>query len=134
MKAQIPDEWPPELVSDERAPDGEGWWNWYVLKRENAGTVLIGLIGLRGSPEVSGELQLGCAFLPSFQNMGYGTEAVDSMAHWALSQAGVTTVFAETPLKNQNAQSILRKLYFTQVGCDTPTLLRFAKQKNTRAG
>jgi RimJ/RimL family protein N-acetyltransferase len=125
LNARIPSQWPPDLVRDTSSPNGEGWWNWYVIKRENDARDLIGIMGLKGWPNVGHSVQMGCSFLPDYQKSGYGTEAVDGLTTWALTQ--FEQVIAETPLDNAAAASVLRRLGFGQVASDDPALLRFEK-------
>ena len=127
--APVPAEWPPTLVTDPSAPDGAGWWDWYVVKRDAEGAVLIGMMGIKGWPDVSQEVQIGCAFLPEFQRRGFGTEAVEALTSWALEQPNVRCVVAETPLENAGAATVLRKLGFVPATSDEPSLLRFSTSR-----
>jgi [ribosomal protein S5]-alanine N-acetyltransferase len=133
LKAEIPDEWPPELVRDDSSPDGEGWWDWYVVKRDGDQSKVIGVMGLKGWPDVSRSIQIGCSFLPEFQKHGHGTEAVDGIASWTLSQPSVECVTAETPVDNHGAAKVLRTLGFVQVDADDHSLLRFEKRRDKSA-
>src|ERR1700744_5311082 len=86
LQARVPETWPPQLVTDQSSPNGEGWWEWYVLKRDPDQAVLIGMVGVRGWPAVSRSVKIGCAFLPEFQRQGHGIEAVNGITSWALSR------------------------------------------------
>src|SRR5579885_3507349 len=57
LKVRVPETWPPPLVIDESSPNGEGWWEWYVVKREEDGPVLIGMVGVKGWARVSRSVQ-----------------------------------------------------------------------------
>ncbi len=134
LSAHVPELWPPELVEDHSSPNGDGWWDWYVISKENDRRVLIGIAGLKGWPSLSSTVQVGCAFLPEFRQLGYGTEAVDSLTTWALSQPHVDRVFAETPVGNQGATSILRSLGFEQTDSSEASVLRFEISRQSKAG
>ena len=127
LGAAVPAEWPPDLVIDHHSPNGEGWWDWYIVKHDDGQPVLIGMAGLKGWPMVSADVQLGCAFLPEFQSHAYGTEAVEALTAWALSQLGVQRVTAETPVDNQGAIAVLTSLGFGRLESDDPALLRFGR-------
>jgi ribosomal-protein-alanine N-acetyltransferase len=129
LNADVPDEWPPELVKDDNSPHGEGWWDWYVVKRDARRSTLIGMAGLKGWPQVSRAVQMGCAFLPQFQKQGFGTEAVDGLTSWALRQPQIERVTANTPVGNYGAPAVLRRLGFAQVDSADPALLRFEKTR-----
>ena len=117
------------LVKDTGSPQGEGWWNWYVVKRGPDAATLIGVVGLKGWPEATGSVQFGCAFLPEFQDHGYGTETVDGLVSWVLSQPKIERITAETPVGNRPSASVLRKLGFSQIHSDDEELLRFEKRR-----
>jgi len=74
---------------------------------------------------------MGCSFIKEFQRRGYGTEAVDAIVSWTLSQADVDQVTANTPVTNSAAISVLQKLGFEQVESDGPGMLRFSKVAST---
>ena len=124
----MPDEWPPALVKD---PDTEGgWWDWYVVKREDSGHVLVGVVGLRGWPAVSASVQAGCAFLDRFHNNGLAAEAFGAVTSCALEQPHVKRVTASTSSDNEAAKSVLRKLGFRMFGSDRETgMAHFEKSK-----
>jgi RimJ/RimL family protein N-acetyltransferase len=92
--------------------------------------VLIGMAGIEGWPAVTGGVQVGCAFLPEFQGSGYGTEAVNGLTSWALTHPQVERVIAETPIGNDAAGAVLRKLGFALSSSDEQEgLLRFEKTR-----
>ena len=130
LRVRVPDQWPPELVIDRRSSEGAAWWDWYVAKRELDQAVLIGMTGIKGWPAVTGGVQVGCAFLPQFQGQSYGTEAVNGLTSWALTHPQVDRVIAETPIGNDAAGAVLRKLGFALSSSDEQEgLLRFEKTR-----
>jgi [ribosomal protein S5]-alanine N-acetyltransferase len=133
LNASVPDEWPPQLVTDESSPNGEGWWDWYVLKRDGERAIAIGIMGLKGWPSISRSIQVGCSFLPEYRKQGHGAEAVDAITSWALGQPNVECVVAETPRDNRAAARVLGKLGFVQVHSDADRFLRFEKRRERGA-
>ena len=130
LTAHVPNQWPPDLVVDRSSPDGAGWWNWYIVRRELDQPVLIGMAGIKGWPAVSGSVQTGCAFLPQFQGQGCGTEAIKGLTSWLLARPQVERVIAETPVDNDGANSVLRKVGFVLSNSNTEEgLLRFEKTR-----
>jgi hypothetical protein len=83
LNARIPEQWPPDLVPDSGSPNGEGWWDWYVVKRENDQRVLIGTAGLKGWPQLNKSIQLWA--VASFRNF---TNTVTVRRPWRNSPHG----------------------------------------------
>ena len=111
LQARVPENWPPESAADalplflswlEGAPEQVGWFGWYALwmtPPENHGPTLVGGGGFLGPPN-HGEVQMGYSMLPQFQGRGIATEMVAGLVGWALNQAGVTCIVAETEWEN----------------------------------
>ena len=59
-------------------------------------------------------MEIGYAIEPEFRGLGYGTEAVGEMIHWAFEQ-GVKAVYAYTEDGNDASQKLLSKLGFAQL-------------------
>lgn len=129
LKARVPANWPPTVVED---PDSEGgWWDWHVLKREENEPVLIGVVGIKGWPAVSGSVQAGCVFLDEFSHHGFATEAVGALTSWALEHPEVERVTAKTPVGNEASKAVLCKLGFELLGTDEGTgMVSFQKSKS----
>jgi RimJ/RimL family protein N-acetyltransferase len=139
LEARVPDDWPPETLADalpwflarlESQPEQAGWWGWYALAADapaspepaaqpgscaGRGRVLVGSGGFRGPP-VDGAVEIGYSVLPEFQGQGYATEIVRGLVGWALSQAGVSRVTAETEWANPASAQVLRKAGFQPFG------------------
>ena len=115
LNARVPENWPPPPAPD---PSEGGWWSWYFVARNPSGSerVLIGYGGVKGWPALTGDVQLGCSFLPEFQADGYGTEGVGALTRWALQQPSVKRVFAEISIDNEAARGILAAIGFVKVG------------------
>lgn len=98
--------------------------NWYAIANEGDAEVLIGSIGFMGPP-ADGQVEIGYAVLPDFQNQGYATEMVAGLAHWALGQVGVDCVLAETGPDNDASLRVLANARFVASGQGRePELLR----------
>lgn len=69
--------------------------------------VLVGDLCFKGMPNAQGEVEIGYGTYPAFENKGYMTEAVGLLSTWALEQAGISAVLAETRPDNVASQKIL---------------------------
>ena len=94
-------------------PDSRPWFTaWFI---ENAAGERAGELCFKGlSPD--GMTEIGYGILPEFQGNGYATEAVKTVAQWALSQPGVRCITAETEANNAASQKVLAKAGFTATG------------------
>ena len=129
LGARVPAAWPPELVADADAAQG-GWWDWYVVRKDDEQQPeLVGVAGLKGWPSVTGSVQIGCSFLPQAQGKGYGTEAVEALTSWLLTQPGVGTVTANVPRGNEASAAILRKLGFRPGASQEGSMIRFERAR-----
>jgi ribosomal-protein-alanine N-acetyltransferase len=124
LGAAVPDNWPPETLADalpvflsalEAAPEQNGWFGWYTLLRQPDPPTLVGSGGFVGPPE-AGTVQIGYSVLPQFCGQGIATEIVVGLTRWALSQAGVSRVLAETEWTNPTSVRVLEKSGFVAVG------------------
>ena len=128
LDARVPDSWPPESVDSQGS--SEGWWDWYALRRDDNGAVVIGVMGVKGWPLVSKSVQMGCTFLPEYQAQRYGTEAFGALSDWALSQPDVEQVSAEVNVGNAAAIGVLKRLGFSQLPNDQDGFLIFQRRRN----
>ncbi len=93
-------------------PENILWYtSWEVV--EPISHEIIGGVCFKGPPE-DGDVEIGYAIEPEFRGLGYGTEAVGEMIHWAFEQ-GVKTVYACTEDGNEASQKLLSKLGFAQL-------------------
>ena len=128
LNARVPDTWPPEfndhetmsffLQKMEESPEQVGWWAWYFIlnTRVNNERVLIGNGGFKGKPTSDGTVETGYSVLKQFQNVGYGTEAIQALTFWAFTHPEVQRVIAETLPELKPSQRLLEKCQFTCVG------------------
>jgi len=130
LGAKVPWEWPPSLVPDPSSPDGAGWWDWYVVCWESDRPVLIGVVGIKGWPTVTGTVQHGGAFLSEFQRHGYGTEAFNALMAWVFTHPQVDHIVFDAPKDTDSAIGLLRKLGFSLSSSDEEEgLLRFRRAR-----
>ena len=135
LDAEIPANWPPELLVDalpffleqlDRHPEQAGWLSWYWVLRGDPKAVLVGSGGFKGCPQPNGTIEVGYSVLPQYQGYGYATEAVVGLLAWAFAHAEVSRVIAETLPDNKRSIQLLVKLGFLRTGQGSePGLIRF---------
>lgn len=67
---------------------------------------------VKGEPDEKGEVEIGYGTYTDFQGRGFMTEAVGTIAKWALDQPGVNAVLAETGKENIASHKTLSKNNF----------------------
>ncbi|MBE5961621.1 MAG: GNAT family N-acetyltransferase [Lachnospiraceae bacterium] len=97
-----------------KSPGREEWASDWTISLLD-GTI-IGGIGFKGVPNSEGKVEIGYGIEPEFWNTGYATEAVKAMTEWALSEADVLCVQAQTEKQNEKSKRVLRKNGFTEAG------------------
>ena len=102
----------------EEAPEQVGWWAWYFVLNKKAKNerILIGNGGFKGKPTSDGTVEIGYSVLKEFQNLGYGTEAVQALIDWAFNHSEVQRVIAETLPELKPSQRLLEKCHFKNIG------------------
>lgn len=91
----------------------ENQWEGLIIHRESR--TVIGDIGFKGSPNESGEINLGYSILPHYQGLGYATEAAIGMVEWGLAQPGVRKITASCSLDNHASIRVLQKAGLVQM-------------------
>ncbi|MEH7336918.1 GNAT family N-acetyltransferase [Neobacillus drentensis] len=91
-----------------------GWGVWLVIKKEN--NTIIGDIGFKGKPNSENTVEVGYGIIPSAQNKGYATEAVNEIINWAFKNDNVDKVVAECLHDNFSSIKVLEKLNMNQIG------------------
>ncbi len=138
LGADVPRDWPPDLVEEDRAafarqlesdPRSVGWLPWYWITNVQQGSTLVGFGGFGGPPNGDGRVTLGYAVVPSHQRRGYATEAVGALVAWALSSDAVRVVDAETLPHLGASIAVLERTGFTRVdGASATGMLRFERR------
>lgn len=91
-------------------------WQWYAMwmielrDRTHIGDLCFKGLGADGAVEI------GYGILEGYQGQGYASEAVDAAVVWALKQAAVTRVEAETEPENRASRRVLEKCGFRPSG------------------
>lgn len=105
-------------------------WEWYaawIIELEDG--TLIGDLCFKGITQ-SGSVEIGYGISDEFQGRGYGTEAVDAAAAWALEQPSVTCVEAEIEPCNTASQRVLEKCGFVPNGVMGEEGPRFMRKRS----
>lgn len=88
----------------------KGFGNYTVLTKKDKQK--IGTCGLYDREGLE-NVDIGFAFLPEFQNLGYAYEAANKLLHEAKSSFGLHTISAITLKTNHSSQKLLEKLGLT---------------------
>jgi [ribosomal protein S5]-alanine N-acetyltransferase len=136
LRADLPDDWPPEhhdgdVLRFVRAtldePSADGWWLHYLVLDEEGGRVLVGTAGFKGPP-AEGVVEIGYSVVASRRRRGIATEACQALIERAWSQ-GADVVLAHTLPELEPSIGVLRKLGFETDGEPQPGVLRFALRR-----
>ena len=106
---------------------GEWYAIWLVTRHDG---VQVGDLSFKGLNE-DGSVEIGYGINDEFQGQGYATEAVAAAVNWALKQAGVLRVEAETEPDNAASQRVLAKCGFVSngiIGKEGPRYVRLHNQ------
>ncbi|MCZ2524055.1 GNAT family N-acetyltransferase [Streptomyces sp. NPDC059506] len=95
-------------------------WGIYTIQRADG--VTVGAIGFNSPPE-GGRAEIGYNLSDSARGNGYATDAVRTLAAWALGQPEAEAVTALTEPDNLPSQQVLERAGFRR-GPDTDTGLR----------
>lgn len=91
-------------------------WAWYaVWMIESKAGAHIGELCFKGLT-AEGAAEIGYGIAPEWQGQGFATEAVRAVTQWALAQAGVSRVEAETEEDNAASIRVLEKCGFRPTG------------------
>jgi [ribosomal protein S5]-alanine N-acetyltransferase len=94
------------------SPDTGSWGPYLLVLRESGEAV--GSAGFTGPPDATGSVTLGYSVYPMFQRQGIASEAVKSLAGWALAQPGVRRVRATIPPEHVASQCVAARAGFRQ--------------------
>lgn len=81
------------------------WTRLVVLKEENK---IIGEIGGQGTPDETGEIEIGYSIVPDYQNKGYMKEALIGMITWLEKQPVIHRIFARCYDNNEASIRVLK--------------------------
>lgn len=148
LDARVATTWPPEhwepqairwLLDAARShPHERGWFAWYVVCREAAsgvGRTLIGTCGFKGPPGEDGVIEVGYGIVSEFQRQGFASEAAQGLINWALRDARVKMIAAETFPHLVPSLGVMRKLGMTLLGEGSePGTVRYGVTRRTDPG
>ena len=78
---------------------------WTIIDKQKK--LMVGDLCFKGVPNTTGEVEIGYGTYTNFQRKGFMTEAIKAISHWALSQAEVQTILAETGKENTSSHKTL---------------------------
>lgn len=96
-----------------------GWGMYVIVRSDDA--LAVGGIGWHGPPS-AGSVEVGYDLCVSARGNGYATEALRSVAGWALGQPGVDVVTARTEEDNVASQRVMERAGFVRVETDEELL------------
>ena len=83
-----------------------------------AGGTVIGDCGTHGPVDEAGVIEIGYGLAAPSRGQGYGSEAVQAVTEWLLSQPEVRQVQAHTLTDNMPSRRVLEKAGFRYLGLD----------------
>lgn len=123
-----------KYIRDKMLPQLEklGYANYTVITKKEQ--TKIGTCGLYQRETVNG-IDIGFAFLPDFENQGYGFEAANEILKAGFNDFGIQKIHAYTSKENLSSQKLLSKLGFLQSGTvylpnDNEELLAYIIENN----
>ena len=85
---------------------------WFLICKEDG--AVVGSADFKNVPDQNGEVEIGYGLGEGHRGHGYMTEAVAAMCRWALTQAQVSHIIAETERENLPSQRVLERCGFTR--------------------
>lgn len=95
----------------ERDSSYYGWGVWFVISKDT--NEVIGDIGFKGKP-LDGQVEVGYGIIPTAQNKGFATEAVQGLIERAFSSGKVDKIIAECLIDNSASIKVLEKVGMTR--------------------
>ncbi|MGW5607224.1 GNAT family N-acetyltransferase [Streptomyces sp. NPDC003753] len=89
-------------------------WGVFVIVRREDGRA-VGSMGFHGTPDEEGRAEVGYDLVEGARGHGYATEALRSLAAWALARDDVGTLFATVARANTPSQGVITRAGFTRV-------------------
>ncbi|MCX5421694.1 GNAT family N-acetyltransferase [Streptomyces sp. NBC_00078] len=93
----------------------------FVLVRREDGRA-IGGMGFHGIPDEEGRAEIGYDLAEGARGRGYATEALRTLADWALARDDVRTLFATVERDNLPSQAVVSRAGFRKVSEDESVL------------
>ncbi|MFI6936748.1 GNAT family N-acetyltransferase [Streptomyces sp. NPDC050287] len=89
----------------------------FVLVRREDG-LAVGAMGFHGVPDEEDKAEIGYDLVEGARGHGYATEALRTLARWALARDDVRSLFATVDPDNAPSQAVLGRIGFTRVNQD----------------
>ncbi|MGW3202749.1 GNAT family N-acetyltransferase [Streptomyces sp. NPDC001135] len=86
----------------------------FALVRHEDGRA-VGGIGFHGVPDEDGRVEIGYDLVEGARGQGYATEALRTLADWALAREDVGSLFATVERDNTASQAVLGRAGFVRV-------------------
>ncbi|MQY38088.1 hypothetical protein SRB17_60960 [Streptomyces sp. RB17] len=86
----------------------------FVLVRHEDGRA-IGGMGFHSVPDEDGRVEIGYDLVEGVRGQGYATEALRTLAEWALARDDVSSLFATVERDNTASQAVVTRVGFAQV-------------------
>ncbi|MEG4490035.1 GNAT family N-acetyltransferase [Microcoleus sp. D3_18_C4] len=112
----VPNSWPhfpeafslPADESSESNPPPTDWHSYFFIHPKNQ--VLVGNGGFTGSPDESGNVEIGYEIASEYWNRGFATEVAQGMIDYAFDHEEVKAVIAHTLAEKNASNSVLQKV------------------------
>lgn len=104
-----------DYIKEKMTPQLErlGYSNYTLIRKQDGAK--MGCCGLYDREGLEG-IDIGFAFLPEFEQMGYAFEAANRVKEAALNEFGIRTISAITSKENVSSQKLIEKLGLQLMG------------------
>ena len=126
LGAEIPADWPPELIRDalpwfleqlEARAENFGWMAWYgIAEDETVSQPSLVTSGGYTGPPVDGSAEIGYSASPSFYLRGYTGEMMAALVRRAFEHTDVSQLVADVREENTPSLRLLARLGFRMQG------------------
>jgi ribosomal-protein-alanine N-acetyltransferase len=72
--------------------------------------ISVGMVGFKGLPDKTGEVEIGYGIDPAFRERGYATEAAKALVEWALNDPRCSVIMADANKDNYASIRVLEKI------------------------
>lgn len=108
----------------EAAPGNGGWGLWLLVYRPER--MVVGAVGFKGGPSVSGEVAIGYDIVRPHRRRGLAVEGTEALMRWAFLHSQVGRVLAQCRPDNAASVGVLQRLGFRLLpDAAAPALLRW---------
>lgn len=111
-------------------PAAYAWYTYWLLVVIE-GEIGVGLMGFKGVPDASGEVEIGYGITAEFRRQGYTTEAAQALIAWAFRHRECHSVVAPDTLKSNPASNRVLEKVGMAVYEETPDTLSWRIRKRS---